>query len=244
MRLPAGARANFAADARIVWRLLRGQSRHGSHAERLQAFYAPQAAGYDAFRGRLLHGREELLEQLAIPARARVAELGCGTGSSLDLLGERVHRIAHIDMVDLCPALLAVARQRAAALPQARVVEADAASWRPGQPVDRVLISYALTMIPDWRKTVENAYEMLAPGGRLGVVDFHLPENGSRLGNAFWRRWFGHDGVHLSPDHLALLRQTFPDHVCALRRAPVPYLPGLRAPYYCFVGKRPYPGPL
>ncbi len=231
--------ANLAADARILKHLLRGQISRGSQAERLEAFYAPQAERYDAFRARLLQGREELLERLAIPSGAYVVELGCGTGSSLELLGEQAHRIAHIDLVDLCPSLLAVARQRAAAFPRASVIEADVTTWRPRQPVDCVFVAYALTMIPEWRKVIDNAVQMLVPGGRLGVVDFHLPENGSRLGNAFWRRWFGHDGVRLSADHLRTLRQIFPEHTAAERRSPVPYLPGLRAPYYWFVGQRP-----
>ena len=39
-------------DARVLLQLLRGQPRRGSQAERLQAFYGPQARGYDAFRER------------------------------------------------------------------------------------------------------------------------------------------------------------------------------------------------
>ncbi len=230
---------DLAADARILWRLLRGQPRQGSHAQRLQAFYAPQAARYDAFRARLLHGREEMLEELAIPPGSRVVELGCGTASSLAILDDQVGRIAHMDLVDLCPALLDVARQRAAVFPQVSVIEADATSWQPGQAVDRVFISYALTMIPDWQRVIDNAFAMLAPGGRIGVVDFHLPAGGGRLANLFWERWFRHDGVHLTSAHLAHLRQTFPEYQEAELKASVPYLPGLRAPYYWFVGQRP-----
>jgi len=230
---------DLAADARVLWRLLRGQPKQGSHAERLQAFYAPQAERYDAFRARLLHGREEMLEQLAIPPAARIVELGCGTGSSLEILGERMQKIAHFDQIDLCPALLTMARRRAAGLPQVHVHEADATYWQPELPADCVFISYALTMIPDWRAVIANACEMLVPGGRIGVVDFHLPEDGNRLANALWQKWFAHDGVHLSADHLTLLRQTFPHHQFARQRAAVPYLPGLLAPYYWFVGTRP-----
>lgn len=232
------AAPDLAADARILWRLLRGQPKAGSHAERLQAFYAPQAERYDAFRARLLHGRQELIDRLDLQPGARVVELGCGTGSSLQRLGERVGRLASFEMVDLCPALLEVARQRAAGHPNIRVVEADATAWRPEQPVDCVFMSYALTMIPDWSRVIANAQAMLAPGGRLGVVDFHLPATGSRLGNALWRRWFGHDGVHLSAEHLPTLRRLFAEQISVERRAPVPYLPGLRAPYYLFIGER------
>lgn len=231
--------AALAADARVLWRLLRGQPRGGSHAERLEAFYAPQADRYDAFRARLLHGRAEMLDWLAIAPGARVVELGCGTGASLELLGPRVAQFAAFDLVDLCPALLAVARRRAAGLPQVRVVEADATAWQPPAPADAVFLSYALTMMPDWRATLDNAWRMLAPGGRLGVVDFHLPAAGSALGNGLWRRWFAHDGVHLSAEHLPALRALFPQHVAVAQRAAVPYLPGARVPYYWFVGTKP-----
>jgi S-adenosylmethionine-diacylgycerolhomoserine-N-methlytransferase len=232
------AATDLAADARILWRLLRGQPKSGSHAERLQAFYAPQADRYDAFRARLLHGRQELIERLDLQAGSRVVELGCGTGSSLARIGERAAQFASFDMVDLCPALLEVARQRAAGYHRIRVIEADATTWQPDQPVDCVFMSYALTMIPDWSRVVANAQAMLATGGRIGVVDFHLPEDGSRLGNALWRQWFGHDGVHLSAEHLPLLKRSFAERSCAEQRAAVPYLPGFRAPYYLFVGER------
>lgn len=229
--------AEFAADARVLWRLLRGQPRGGSHAERLAGFYAPQAARYDAFRARLLQGRGELIEALAIPAGARVVELGCGTGANLAWLYPEF--LASLHLVDLCPPLLEQARRRARGLANVEVVEADASVWRPPLPVDRVFLSYSLTMMPDWRAALANAWTMLAPGGRLGVVDFHLPANGGRLGNAFWRRWFAHDGVHLSAVHLSALRSLFMEAEIRERRAAVPYLPGLRVPYYLFVGVKP-----
>ena len=230
--------ADLAADARILWRLTRGQPRQGDQATRLQAFYAPQAERYDAFRERLLHGRAELIERLEIGAGMRVVELGCGTGSSLQRMGPGALRCASIQLVDLCPALLNVARQRAAAYRNVEVIEADATRWQPGAAVDRVFLSYALTMIPAWQQVIDNAFQMLAPGGRIGIVDFHLPRHGQSLTNALWRTWFAHDGVFLSAEHIAVLQETFPQHTLAECRAPIPYLPGLKAPYYWFVGTR------
>jgi len=228
--------SSVAGDLRVLWQLLRGQSRRGSQAERLQAFYGPQAAHYDAFRARLLHGREELVARLAITAGMRVVELGCGTGVSLSIMGPATAGLHRFDMVDLCPALLAVARERAAGQDNIVVHEGDATCWQPDTRVDRVLISYALTMIPAWPQVIANAHAMLLPGGQLGVVDFHLPAEGHC--NGFWRRWFAHDGVHLSAGHLARLRESFPDHWMSERRAALPYFPLLTAPYYLFVGKR------
>jgi S-adenosylmethionine-diacylgycerolhomoserine-N-methlytransferase len=235
------------ADSSTLFHLVRGQPRRGSHAERLQAFYGPQAAFYDAFRERLLHGRRELIEQLDLPAGARVVDLGGGTGRSLLFFGDRLAGLARVELVDLCPALLQEARKRTAPMPNVHVVHADATSYRPEQPVDCVYFSYALTMIPAWRGAIDNALAMLRPGGLLAAVDFYVSESSPPPGvlrhgvvtREFWTRWFAHDGVRLTPSHLRRLQELLPDHTVQERRGPVPYLPGLRAPYYLFVGRTP-----
>jgi S-adenosylmethionine-diacylgycerolhomoserine-N-methlytransferase len=233
------------SDAQVLLHLLRGQPRRGSHAERLQAFYAPQARLYDQFRERLLHGRAELIERLSPGPGARVVELGGGTGRNLLFFGDRLRALESLEIVDLCPALLEQARLRTQGLPNVRVVEADATSYRPAGPVDCVYFSYSLTMIPDWRAAMDNALAMLKPNGQLGVVDFYVsaarPQPGgvrhSLLTRLFWPLWFAHDGVHLTPDRLERLRQLVPQHTCVERRGAVPYLPGLRVPYYIFIGR-------
>jgi S-adenosylmethionine-diacylgycerolhomoserine-N-methlytransferase len=236
------------ADARTLVQLARGSSGHGSHAERLQTFYGPQAAHYDAFRERLLHGREDLIRRLAPPPGATVVELGGGTGRNLEYFGPRLHSFARVEVVDLCPAMLEQARRRCARWPDvAVVVEADATAYRPAQAVDCVYFSYALTMIPDWRAAVANALGMLRPGGLLGVVDFYVaprdPPAGSArrasIARSFWPRWFRHDGVRLDPRHLPYLLEHTEPLCCEQRRGPVPYLPGLRVPYYLYVGRKP-----
>lgn len=235
------------ADIGILRQMLRGMPRDLTHAQRLEAFYAPQAAHYDAFRERLLHGRRELIGSLPLPDGAHVVELGGGTGRNVEFFGEKRARIARIDVVDLCPALVEQARLRGAGDERFHVTLADATTWRPAQPVDCVYLSYALTMIPDWRAAVSNAYAMLKPGGVLGVVDFYISEKNPAPGlvrhgpltRRFWPAWFGHDGVRLTPDPLAELRALLPEHRLDECRAPVPYLPLLRVPYYRFVGTKP-----
>jgi hypothetical protein len=101
-------------------------------------------------------------------------------------------------------------------------------------------------MIPDWRGAIDNAVSQLAPGGALAVVDFYVsaanPDPGlerhSGLVRWFWPRWFGHDGVELDHRRLDHLRRILPDHCLVEASAGVPYLPGLKVPYYRFVGRR------
>lgn len=235
---------------RADWQVLRGLLRGmpaGEHGASLAQFYGPQAAHYDRFRERLLPGRQALIDTLAdLPPGATVVELGGGTGRNLEYFAAARREDLRFELVDLCAPLLAQARERTHGWPQVRVVEADATTYTPAQPVDCVLLSYALTMIPDWRAAIDNAIAMLRPGGRLAVVDFHVaarePAPGrlrqAAIGRAFWRRWFAHDGVRLDAAHLAHLTACLPEHVLYEGRARLPYLPGLRVPYYRFVGRR------
>jgi S-adenosylmethionine-diacylgycerolhomoserine-N-methlytransferase len=241
------ATRSLAGDVRVLAALLRGQSAGGSHAQRLEAFYGPQADRYDDFRERLLLGRETLIGLLDTPPGSRIIELGGGTGRNLLYFGDRLDRCARVEIVDLCRPLLERARQRFAGRPNVHVVEADACSYRPAEPPDVLYFSYALTMIPDWRRAIDNALAMLRPGGMLGVVDFYVsapspPPGLARhgpLARALWPRWFGHDGVRLDPQRLDYLRQRLPEHDLAEHLAPVPYLPLVRVPYYIFVARKP-----
>ena len=233
-------------DARTVWQLLRGQSNASSQAARLQQFYAPQAAHYDSFRERLLPGRRDLMERLRFMPGEHVVELGAGTGRNLDFYAARIPSLRSVTLVDLCPALLAQARKRAAQWSNVEVIEIEADDYRAPTPIDCIYFSYSLTMMPTWSSVLPHALRLLRPGGRIGVVDFYVsappPPTGmrehSRFTRKFWPWWFAHDGVHLSFQHLAWLRaHTECVHLCE-GMASVPYLPGLRVPYYAYIGSR------
>src|SRR5262249_53869094 len=126
-------------------------------------------------------------------------------------------------------------------------VHADATTYEPpGDPVDLVTFSYSLTMIPDWFRAMQHAYDLLCPGGIIGVVDFYVsrkwPGGGLRrhsgFQRVFWPAWFGMDNVFLSPDHLPWLQAHFETIMLQEHFGKVPYLLGLRAPYYIFVGRK------
>lgn len=227
-------------------KMLAGRSRSGTLAQQLEDFYAPQAALYDGFRDRLLHGRREMLSRMRLCPGQTIVELGGGTGQNLRFLGYPPEWFERIEVVDLCPSLLAVAGERYKNVENVKVIAADATSYQPDSQVDRVYFSYALTMIPEWEKAVDNALRMLKPGGLLGVVDFYVSAehvNGgvqhSALTRTFWKKWFAHDGVNLTPEHMHYL-----DSVCHRlylneSSGSIPYLPLLKAPYYYFVGQKP-----
>jgi SAM-dependent methyltransferase len=225
--------------------MLRGLPRGDSHAQRLAAFYGPQADVYDRFREGLLHGREELVATIPVRRGGRIVELGGGTGRNAERFGPRLARLDRYTVVELCPPMLAKARQRAARIPRLHVEEGDATTWRPAEPADCAFFSYSLTMIPDWRAAVDNAIGMVRPGGIVASVDFYVSAAGAPPGmrqhgawtRGFWPRWFAHDGVRLDPAHLDALRGRLDAVAMHERFGAVPWLPGLRVPYYLFVGR-------
>ena len=237
------------ADLPILWHMLFPPSGGATHQERLDAFYRGQAAGYDDFRRRLLHGREELMAALEFPQGGSWLDMGAGTGSNAELLGERLKGLRQATLVDLCPSLQEVSRRRIAerGWTNVRAAAGDASTWRSPEPADVVTFSYSLTMIPDWFRALECAWENLRPGGLIGVVDFYVsrkwPEAGLRRHSRFQRFWwpqsYAWDDVFLSKDHLPYLRSRFQQIHLGEHLGHVPYMIGLKSPYYLFIGRKP-----
>ena len=234
-------------ELRSLWQMVKGVPAGPSYAARLDAFYRPQAAYYDAMHKHVPLGRDRLVNMLAPAAGSRVVELGAGTGAMLDQWGARLPALGALELVDICPAMLEQARRRAYGQYNVRVVEADATAYCAPWLADCVYFSYSLTMIPDWVRALNNALALLKPGGKIGIVDFYVAgENQdwararhSALTRWFWTQWFRHDQVHISEDHISALR-TLTDRVHLHEgQGSLPYLPLLKAPYYVFVGTKP-----
>lgn len=234
--------------ARSALRSVRWAGRAGTHAERLAEQYRAQAATYDAFRAHFLHGRAPLMELLPLEPGSRWVELGAGTGFNLELIGQdRLSHCERFHLVDLCGPLLEVARARVArrGWRNVEVHEADARVWEPPAPVDGVVLSYALTMMPRWFEVVDRAVSWLAGGGWLAATDLYVsgpwPEPGF-VAHATWRRWLWpaalavHD-VYLSPDHLPYLHARSTRVVLREELGWMPMSLGLRAPYYVYLGR-------
>jgi S-adenosylmethionine-diacylgycerolhomoserine-N-methlytransferase len=239
-------------DLRTLWHLTTTRVRGETHAERLESFYAPQQRTYDAFRARMLHGRRELFESIAAPPKAVWIDFGAGTGENAEYLHKSLASMSMLYLVDLCPALLTAAEERIAdrGWSNAWAVCADATTFYPPEvEADVITFSYSLTMIPDWFRAIDHAYEILKPGGLIGVVDFYVsrkyPRDGGRRHGwgtrTLWPAWFACDNVHLSADHLPMLESRFETVNVAEASGRIPYLPFVRVPFYRFIGRKPSP---
>jgi S-adenosylmethionine-diacylgycerolhomoserine-N-methlytransferase len=145
----------------------------------MDAIYRLQRHFYDLTRKPYLLGRDILIHGLAVPPGGTVLEIGCGTARNLLCIARRypTARCFGIDVssVMLETARAAIARDGAGGRVTVRL--ADATQFDPAARFgiarfDRVVISYALSMIPDWEAALATAAGFLAPGGQLHIADF------------------------------------------------------------------------
>jgi len=226
-------------DLRTLSQLARPSRRAGPLADRLEDFYRGQADDYDAFRQRLLPGRRELIGRLPLAPGSVWIDLGGGTAHNLLHAGPGLAALRQVYVVDLTPSLLAIARQRCRdqAWTNVTLIEGDATDVRlPSGSADLVTCSYSLTMIPEWRAAVSEAWRLLTPGGTFGAVDFFVAPHHPRITRQVWLWWFAHSHVHLSADHVPFLQRRFVTSSLDEHRTRLPYVPVGRVPYYCFTG--------
>ena len=173
-------------------------------AERYFAAYADQ---WDAIRS--LHVAESAVETrmraLLGDTIGRLVDIGTGTGRMIELFGAQAR---HATGVDRSPEMLRLARAK---LPDATV------DWRQGDVTalpladasgDAVVMHQVLHYIPAPEVAIAEAARIVAPSGRLLIVDFdshdreelRTQDAHSRLGfsDAQIAGWFGANGLTLA----------------------------------------------
>lgn len=163
----------------------------GGHDRLMDSVYRHQRHIYDLSRKYYLLGRDGLIADLAPPRGGAVLEIGCGTGRNLIAAG-RAWPEARLYGVDISEAMLETARKAVVKagmgdrviLAQGDACSFDAEALFGRASFERVFISYALSMIPDWRSALRQAAGCVADAGKLEIVDFGQQEGLPML----WKR--------------------------------------------------------
>ncbi len=166
--------------------------------------YRRQRHFYNLTRRYYLVGRDRLVRELALSPGQSAVEVGCGTARNLIAMARLYPgtRLFGVDASALMLETAANAVARAGLSERVALAQGYAESLSPqmfdkSDGFDRVVFSYSLSMIPDWRGALAAAGAVLAPGGRLHIVDFGDFAGLGRFGAAALRLWLRH--FHVEP---------------------------------------------
>ncbi len=170
---------------------------------------------YDLTRKYYLLGRDELIDKINIKNGEYICEVGCGTARNLIKIADKYPN-AHYYGLDASDEMLKTAQSN---LEQAKMSgkiilkQAFSQSFEPKtlfrleQPLDKIVFSYALSIIPPWQDSIDHALELLPSGGEIHIVDFggqgDLPRAFRRF--LFW--WLKMFHVYYKPEILDYLKR-------------------------------------
>lgn len=184
--------------------------------------YRRQRFFYDATRKYYLLGRDYTLRHMSPVEDAHILEVACGTGRNLNQINMRYPR-RHLYGLDISSEMLRTATAKlgvTAQLAQGDACTFDAMKLFGQDKFDRIVMSYCISMIPQWQSAIKQAVAHLAPDGEVHIVDFgdqaHMPAWFDRG----LRNWLGQ--FHVTP------RDGLGDFLAGLEGVEVTYTPLLR----------------
>ena len=137
----------------------------------ITTFYGDHAALYDRIATAPGVGRwRRLAAEHVATAGDTVVEMGCGTGANLPYLRERVGPNGRVHGVDITGPLLERARDRTAEYDNVAVVRGNATE-PPIAGADAVLATFVCGLFEDPATVVDQWCDLVAPGGRVGLLD-------------------------------------------------------------------------
>lgn len=167
-----------------------------SATNRMNRMYRWQRYIYDTTRRYYLLGRDRLIADLRAAAGATILEIGCGTGRNL-IQAARCYPSARFFGIDVSTEMLMSATSsvaRCGLTDRIHLAHGDATAFDARAlfgivAFDRILVSYSLSMIPDWPRVLDAAISHLAAGGSLHVVDFGNQEQLPKIFRTLLLRW-------------------------------------------------------
>ena len=159
----------------------------GEHVERAARTYSAAADHFsDPALGFWDRYGTATVARLPLAPGHRVLDLCCGTGASAIPAARAVGPSGQVTGVDVAEPLLALARERAAGLPQAEFRLGDATrTGLPGASFDAVICVFGVFFVPDTPAFVAEMWRLVRPGGTLAITTWG-PDLWEPASSIFW----------------------------------------------------------
>jgi len=170
---------------------------------------------YDLTRKYYLLGRDQLIDNIDAKDGENLCEVGCGTARNLIKIAKK-YPSAHIYGLDASDEMLKTARQNVllsemedrVTLRQAFSQNFDPKTlFSIDKPLNKIVFSYALSIIPPWQESIDHALELLPEGGEIHIVDFGGQEDLPKWFSKFVFWWLKMFHVYHKPEILDYLKR-------------------------------------
>ena len=168
---------------------------------------------YDLTRKYYLLGRDRLIEQINPKDGEHICEVGCGTARNLVKMAQ-AYPGARFYGLDASDEMLKTARRsmqkNGVDIP---LRQGFSQSFKPEElfglqkPLDKLVFSYALSIIPPWKESLDHALEVLPQSGEIHIVDFGGMEEQPAWLRRFLFWWLSLFHVYYKPEILEHLRK-------------------------------------
>lgn len=170
---------------------------------------------YDASRKYYLLGRDDMIDNLRPKDGELICEVGCGTARNLIKMAQKYPKAKFFGL-DASNVMLETAEENLRKVKLHKDVllrQALSQSFGPCElfgiqkPLNKIVFSYALSIIPPWKESLDHALKLLPSGGEIHIVDFggqdQLPLPFRKA--LFW--WLEVFHVYYKPEIIDYLKQ-------------------------------------
>ncbi len=156
-----------------------------NNPETIQRMFGAIAKRYDRTNAILsfsMHNlwNRALVKMLAEHRPRKILDLCCGTGEITYTLLKHSPDPTQVYLLDFCPEMLECAKARGSNIQghTLNYIQGDAQEVSlPDQCVDAVSVAYGVRNIKEPRKCFTEAFRVLRPGGRFGILELTRPKN-------------------------------------------------------------------
>ncbi|MDH5719951.1 MAG: class I SAM-dependent methyltransferase [Spirochaetia bacterium] len=138
-------------------------------SENLDRFYKFHSVIYDITRVFFLPCRAKAVKLLKPMPNDTIIDFGCGTGYNLKKIYNLSSETSLVG-VDLSSHMLKKASKK---IPSAKYYKHDIGTINIKYKAEKIISSYALSMVPDWQKVILNMKKHLKKNGTLVIADFY-----------------------------------------------------------------------
>jgi len=197
-------------------------------------YYKYQVNYYDAYRFNMLHGKIPMLYSINYKSNDDILIVAGGTGDILEYIKTYVDKCKSITVIDICDHMIDYSKKRVKENNWTNVtcICQNALDINTLVKYDTVIISYSLTMIPEWKKVIDISIDCLKSGGQLAVSDFTFTSEQYKLTQQLFNFIFSFSYINVNQKHIWYLQNKLNKKYLRCDYGSFPNLPGIYCPYY------------